>query len=493
MAKIVLMTLYDDYCIGMRLLAALLHRQGHDVSMVFFKQPSEQVIDAVPEISLSYQVLRRDSIIGVQYDVNPFTVQEEDLLLELIGEKSPDILGLSSRSFLDGKNSELLRRIREAYPGLFLMAGGFGPTLNPESYAAVCDVVVIGEGETAVAELARCVDARKDFRNLSNIAYQGPDGRLVRTPLAEPLADLDAMPFPGFGDLPVHYIDQGKRFDTERIFSNYTVYYMLAGRGCVGECAYCSAGQWRNIYAENGSRYPKRRNRSLDNIFQEIDAIKGRFKRIHFLDSYFTGSKSFLKEFFSRYRREVGLPFYAQFFTSQILDDPELLDMAVDAGFYSADFGIQSGSESICRDVYNRRVPARGILEMAKLYDARGIISNYQFIAGNPFESEADLLESMEFLAKLPIRLERDWLTVARLGVFPKSPLGRRIKEHGVAMPAASQWLWQASLYGLRTVSEDAEFLQLFHDAALRREPQKLFARYQQQYRKRLLPAPLVM
>ena len=106
---------------------------------------------------------------------------------------------------------------------------------------------------------------------------------------------------------------------------------MMIGRGCVGKCSYCSAGQWVKMYRDYGAVSVRpHRIRPIDHIIEELKLVKAKgFEYISFIESYLTGPKPFLMEFFKRYKKEIGLRFSAYLLYSQISENPDILDCMI--------------------------------------------------------------------------------------------------------------------------------------------------------------------
>ena len=76
MAKVALFTCYDDFCIGIRIMANYLKQYGHEVSLIFFKKESGKEIEAPTNDSLCYEILEGFRLRGYYYDINPWTEKE---------------------------------------------------------------------------------------------------------------------------------------------------------------------------------------------------------------------------------------------------------------------------------------------------------------------------------------------------------------------------------------------------------------------------------
>src|SRR3712207_6022247 len=68
----------------------------------------------------------------------------------LVREPDPDVVGLSIMTFHRRRALRLVRLIRKIKPGVFIVAGGYDPSLAPQTYEPPqtgVDFIVRGEGE----------------------------------------------------------------------------------------------------------------------------------------------------------------------------------------------------------------------------------------------------------------------------------------------------------------------------------------------------------
>jgi len=72
------------------------------------------------------------------------------------------------------------------------------------------------------------------------------------------------------------------------------------------------------------------------------------------------------------------------------------------AGLWATTMGIQSGSERIRRDCYERETSQDEIIEACNILARHGVVRNLDFIGDNPYESDADREETLDLLCRLP-------------------------------------------------------------------------------------------
>lgn len=75
-----------------------------------------------------------------------------------------------------------------------LIAGGPLPSSDPSSFWDDFDLVVRGEGESAIAEIVLAYEAGKGYGKIGGLTYR-QEGSTIETPKRELQLDLDRIPF----------------------------------------------------------------------------------------------------------------------------------------------------------------------------------------------------------------------------------------------------------------------------------------------------------
>ncbi len=416
MAKVVIICFFDEWALGTRAIANALSANGHEVEIIHFKLPSFKFEPRYRKNALNYQVAFSSScypkfkILQFHIDVNPWTDEEVNQLHALLKNIAPDIIGLSARSVYGKHLDRVLERIREL-KGPVKIAGGHGPTYGAEYYLKYFDYACHGEGESALVEMADRIDRNEPLNDISNLVYIAK-GRIVKNPVTRPTSNADYLFSPTYHDAAHHVIDNNKTLSNvdpylrdceNQMFPQPNQYFTMMGRRCVFDCSFCSAGKFARLHDKlTESAFTV--SRDVDDIIEELQFTKEQgFKFISFNDSFFLASRDHMINFFRRYKREIGLPFQAQLFPEQVLKDRSILEGAYEAGFRSCAIGVQSGSESVCKEIYNRATNNEKLIEFANLLTNYTDISvSYHFLTHNPFETDEDYKNTYSLISKLP-------------------------------------------------------------------------------------------
>lgn len=266
-----------------------------------------------------------------------------DSLNEILERKTPPIVGVTalSDSFLSAVH--VCRAVKCLNADTLIVLGGMHPTVlsGPilENHGEV-DLVVRGEGEHSMREVAECHGRGLDFAGIDGISFRRGQ-RVVHNRDRDMERDLDGFP------LPAHHLLDSSPYRTRSISSS---------RGCFHHCTFCSIqSQYHHCV----------RARGTESILREIgDLVSVGAKRIMFTDDNFTFSAKRLRDIcrgiINRgFQDEVA--FYAQGRIDDVNREPLTAGMLREAGFRALYMGAESGSSGIL-DYYQKGIKPSDIL-----------------------------------------------------------------------------------------------------------------------------------
>ncbi len=472
MAKVTLVSFYNDFSVGINVLSSILIEAGHDVSVIFFKLPKKGSMDWFSEEAVEFMeaVDSYGNILGGNAEISRWTDTEVELLINQICELSPDVLCFSSRTMDNTLAREVYPKVRLRVDSVIL-AGGFGPSLNPEIYADMVDYVFVGEAENCIVELVDAIVSGESIKGFDSISYL-EGGELIRNKLAPPGVlkfKKQIIPEETFyidGDKIISYADRGEVVKTH-------TYSTFLGRGCISTCSYCSTGNWLTLYKNEGHTVSRRRNRPVEDVIEELKGVRDtEITFVHFRDEFMTTGAKELEHFFELYEREVNLPFWAYLVPKQILAHPNILKKALDAGFVDTEMGFQSGSDSINRSVFTRNLPHKETVEYSWMLEKHNVNRQYDFIIFNPAERPEHHKETFKLLQALPKK--RAKLFLPRLYYFPLVPIHEILAEYRDVPIDFEHYYSIALLFLICFVVKENEFDQILNDEKMMGSWQKL-------------------
>ena len=241
------------------------------------------------------------------------------MFVNKIIELKPAFVGISVLSPYVPIAKRLTKLIRDNSLSLVIW-GGIHPTISPDSCIKEADIICVGEGEGAITDLVTHLRDGKEYLNIENL-WINNGGHIIRNPMRSLMQDLDSLPFPSYGNDSFYFIDSNRitTKDPTLLDSCLTI---QTSRGCPYVCSYCVNSLLRPLFKNLG---PYTRRKSVNNIIREIKEnlnLSGNARDyVLFVDEVFGTDKSWLDEFESIYKKEIGLPFYVEY-------NPELINSA---------------------------------------------------------------------------------------------------------------------------------------------------------------------
>ncbi len=345
--------------LGLLYLAARLEEEGHEV--------------ALEDMQLCSSPLRR--------------------LRRNLARKDPQIIGITSFSINLDVAAKILRFAKRRYPEAVTLWGGphvsFDDLNILRSHRGV-DVIVRGEGEETLVEIAKCLQQGKGFGAIPGITWRKPDGDLQANAPRPFRENLDALPRPAW-----HLLQLSKY----KAFGGGAS--VITSRGCPHRCLFCVGRKM--IGARGRFRDPRK-------VVDEMEALsKAGFRQIRIEDDLFTFHKAralaVCRELEGR-----GLRVKWRAYSRVDTVDPELLSWMARTGCERILFGAESGSPEILRRIRKgiRPEQTRRAVEMAR---EAGIGVLASFVLGLPGETRQTLDQTLAFADSLNVPYTLNLLT----------------------------------------------------------------------------------
>lgn len=175
----------------------------------------------------------------------------------------------------------------------------------------------------------------------------------------------------------------------------------MTSRGCPYSCHYCY-NSYRRKQFEGKGKYL--RKRSIKNVVEELARAKRTFKELNKVnfwdDSFVTRSIEEFEDFKSLYTKNIALPFFA--LVEPMAFDFKKIEMLKESGLTKLQIGIQSGSERVNKNIYNRHVSNKKVIDIAYFLNKLGIDAIYDIIFNNPYETPDDVAETAKLFLQFP-------------------------------------------------------------------------------------------
>ena len=308
-----------------------------------------------------------------------FRAQIEDL--------NPSVVGFSCTS-PQLKYLKKYSKAIEGLPSVLQIAGGVGPTLDPEGVLAGTSVdgVAIGEGELPLDSLLKTLNAGGDIHSTHGF-YWRTDGRIVKNPVPQFISDLSRLDLPDYSVFDRDVVQTGSGID------------LILSRGCPYGCAYCCNKAIRSVYPSAGGYF---RAPSVEHCMELLESVLQQYpgtKHVNFEDDLLIANKDWFLSFASEYRRRISVPYRVAIRTECV--DRDIVRALKESGCDLVCLGLESGNEAVRRDLLKRHHSNAQILEKAKMVREVGMKLFTFNMVGLPFETKDQMRDTLELNRKI--------------------------------------------------------------------------------------------
>ena len=368
--------------IGISSIAATLKQEGFEVKVfdTTFYRTDQKTGNLYRESSL--QVRKVDySEVGI------IEREGKDLFkdfFETVMKYKPNLIGLSSTEVTHDLGISLLKLVADR--DIVTMVGGVHTTFNPDEVLSekCVDIICIGEGELAIAELCKRMAEGNDYLDIPNI-WVKVSGRVYKNGYGE-LEDITKLPPPDF-----------EVFDSKRVYRQMTgVFYKMLplefSRGCVYNCTYCSAPAFATLFGGVGKWF---RVKDLDQIFREIDLGIEKYQVEYFYivsETFLAMPRNVFDEFVKRYQK-IRIPFW--FNTRPETINEEVVGKLEEVNCHRMSIGIECGNEKYRRTMLKRNVSNEKIIAACKIVGKSTIQFSVNNIIGFPDETRETIFDTI--------------------------------------------------------------------------------------------------
>jgi radical SAM superfamily enzyme YgiQ (UPF0313 family) len=279
------------------------------------------------------------------------------------------------------------------------------------------DSVVRYEGEETLVDLVERISTGKDWREAPGLAYLH-EGKVVETSPRPLVQDLDTLPFPY------------RPYEAGRI-GGFPTLPLLASRGCVRKCSFCSI---HTFYRTAPGKVV--RVRKPAKIVEEMQLLHDQFGVRVFLfqddDFPLWGNKgrSWADELTGR-MHDSGLADHTIWKISCRGEyvDLELFSKLRDAGLFLVYMGIESGDEEGLK-VLNKEMTVEQNLLAVKMLKELGILVSYGFMLFDPSSTFESVRTNVSFLREM-VGDGRAAAVFSRMLPYGGTPIRDRLQKEG--------------------------------------------------------------
>lgn len=365
--------------LGLAYIAAVLENRGYEV----------RVIDCIAESPNNFFPFTDNPDIAVQGI-------DFDQLLQSVENERYDLVGVSvmfANNWL--VNRHLINILKARFPDALVIAGGEQVSAAAEYSLLDCeglDLVVVGEGEETISELAFLTESGISYENASGIAYKKTkaDGTVgvEITPRRERIVKLDTIPEPAW-----HLFPLDKYFEHDL---SYGVAYgnslpLFATRGCPYRCTFCSSPlMW-------GTRYSMREPKEVVAEIKKLYTLYN-VTNIDFYDLTAIVKRQWILDFCDElHANNLKITWQIPAGTRIEVIDYEVALALSKSGCKNITYAPESGSPRMLKEV-KKKIKLERMLDSIKESNRAGLNIKLNMIMGYPQERFYDILLTYKFL-----------------------------------------------------------------------------------------------
>lgn len=316
------------------------------------------------------------SVKVIDFNISGLNLQRVDN----IAHRKPSVVGISCHTETYLNALMIAKRIKEIDRNVKIVLGGPHVTILPKEVLLEdsVDIVVIGEGEATMAELAQfLLEGKGKLETIKGIGYKDVEGKVQINSRRE-LLDPDTLPYPARDLFPLEFYEEKWNISSAR-------------GGCPFQCPFCSAS-----FIWEGHRRP----RSPESIIQEIKMLfeECGAKYTFFSEDLFTVNKKWIYKLLDLIKN-LNYPVEWGCATRVDCVDERLIADMAEAGCRAIQFGVESGSQRILDSV--KGITKEQVVKVITACSKAGIQAASSFMVPFPQDTKETIRETKEFIKKL--------------------------------------------------------------------------------------------
>lgn len=347
---------------------------------------------------LSLAACLREQEPAIEIDVIDPTFARHPLRMmreQLLG-KAYDLVGVSVMTSMLNEAIYASRIAREAPNRPIVVWGGPHPSVLPEEAIAHSwvDVIALGEAEETLNEL---VAAGGDPDGIHGLWFKR-DGEVIRNPPRLPIHDLGALPHPARDLIDMEAYAKAW-YSLTAASPELRGTSVIASRGCPFSCTYCQP-TLDQLFG------PRLRRRPVAHVMDELRELR----EVYHLDAFMLEDDTFIAHNhwaleFAHQLQDSALNFQwgCNVRADLVVKGPQLMAEMVRAGLVQVNMGIESGTQRILDQIYDKRITVEEVREAVAICNALGLRIGGYFMLGAPTETLREVIHTIEYAARLGI------------------------------------------------------------------------------------------
>jgi radical SAM superfamily enzyme YgiQ (UPF0313 family) len=324
---------------------------------------------------------------------------------QFVREFKPDIVGVTNLfSTQMAKAFAVTELIKKIDKNIKVVVGGPHATAVPQDFlVSSIDMVVVGEGELTILDIADFYAGRKELHDVKGVAYM--QAGLMKVNKPEYIQNLDEIPYPAY-----HLVDMEKYFQlaaagfgsrpNDVFYQPMREISMITSRGCPYECVFCA------IHPTMGYKY---RPHSPEYVVKHIERLVKRYgvDFIHFEDDNLTLNPGrFEKILDVLWERQILFEWDTPNGVRADALPRTLLEKIRRSGVRELRIAIESSDQNVLENIVHKRLDLNKAMETVKNCKDLGIQLSAFYVVGMPGETKELIQKTLDFAYDLMKRYD---------------------------------------------------------------------------------------
>jgi anaerobic magnesium-protoporphyrin IX monomethyl ester cyclase len=343
----------------------------------------------------------------------------------------PDMVGVTTTSENRFDSFRLAKVAKRVDPAVLTVLGGPHISMAREDtlkHIREVDVLVVGEGERTVVELAKAHGAGQPLADVRGLYFRDGEGNIVSTGPREQLENLDDLPFPARHLIPM---DKYNFFVETRDGKRRKAQNLMTSRGCPFHCYFCATPL-------NWGR--KVRGHSPERVLGEIEHLIDRYGAafIWFYDDTLNYDPRRLHRIMDMIiQRRLDIKF-ANEFRIDMVDRP-LLEKMRRAGLERGYFGVEAGSARVRRDIVRKDFDIDRAYRFVRWSRELDFVPGPFFIYSHHTETWPEAKQTLDIMGEIKSINPQADISTSILHVYPGTPIEAIARQQRI-IPEDFSW-----------------------------------------------------
>lgn len=308
-----------------------------------------------------------------EYDLNPETTPPlAELVLNLLREHNPDVVGTTTIASEFYYAIEILQAAKLYNPEILTVAGGLHTTLSPMDFNnPAVDIILPGQSAHTFRKVVEAKEKGAGYDHIPGVV-ENKNGKLTPTQSKEKMINSAGDDFL----MPDRkHLERWK--ETYKVGNNpYPSTYIFTSLGCPYKCTFCS------IWCQFNGRYLQR---GVESIIEELKQTDD-YPVVRFADANTIVNTRFIDHLFDRIDQEgIKKTYVMDIRTDTAVQNPKLIEKLAKNGLKVVICGFESFREEELKR-YNKSSEAKLIHKAIDIFHQNNIMLRGNYVIPNDYD-----------------------------------------------------------------------------------------------------------